>query len=201
MLTTQVPVPEQPDPLQPVKVEPTSGAAVNVTLVPVLKAELQVAPQLIPAGLLVTVPVPAPLLVRFRLNVETVLKVAVTARARVMLTTQVPVPEQPDPLQPANTVPTGAAAVSVTLVVLAKRASQVDPQLIPAGLLVTVPDAAPVPDFVNLSCHWCARHAGEKAAISATCCFMRVATLPGRVPWLWPTPKLRLILLMPPVNR
>jgi hypothetical protein len=55
-----VPVPEQPPPLQPVKVEPAAGVAVKVTAVPPANAEEHVAPQEIPAGLLVTVPVPAP---------------------------------------------------------------------------------------------------------------------------------------------
>src|SRR5438445_3340336 len=61
IVTLQVPVPVQP-PLQPVKVEPAAGAAVKVTTVPVVKAVEHVAPQEIPAGLLVTVPLPAPAL-------------------------------------------------------------------------------------------------------------------------------------------
>ena len=47
-------------PLQPVKLEPAAAAAVSVTLVPSVKSAWQVAPQAIPAGLLVTVPLPAP---------------------------------------------------------------------------------------------------------------------------------------------
>jgi hypothetical protein len=57
-----VPVPEQPPPLQPVNAEPGDGVAVKVTCVFVLKLKEQVEPQLIPAGLLVTVPVPVPVL-------------------------------------------------------------------------------------------------------------------------------------------
>ncbi len=60
-VTVQVPVPEQPPPLQPVKVEPAAGAAVKVTAVPLAYVAEQVAPHEIPAGALVTVPVPAPL--------------------------------------------------------------------------------------------------------------------------------------------
>jgi hypothetical protein len=60
MLTTQVPVPLQPPPVQPLSVLPVAGAAISVTEVPLLKLEMQVAPQSIPAGLLVTVPEPAP---------------------------------------------------------------------------------------------------------------------------------------------
>jgi hypothetical protein len=67
MLTVQVPVPLQPPPLQPVKVEPAVGAAVRVVLVPLAKFALQVLPQLIPLALEVTVPLPLPLLVIVRL--------------------------------------------------------------------------------------------------------------------------------------
>lgn len=50
----------QPAPLQPVNVEPLAGVAVNVTVVPLAYDAKQVLPQLIPAGLLVTVPLPVP---------------------------------------------------------------------------------------------------------------------------------------------
>src|SRR5690349_5725175 len=56
----QVPVPVQLPPLQPLKVEPVAGAAVKVTAVPLANAAEQVAPQEMPVGALVTVPVPAP---------------------------------------------------------------------------------------------------------------------------------------------
>ena len=52
-----VPV-QAPDQL--VNVEPADGTAVKVTDVPLLKFAEHVLPQLIPAGLLVTVPVPVP---------------------------------------------------------------------------------------------------------------------------------------------
>ena len=67
-----VPV-QAPDQL--VKVEPAAGAAVRVTDVPLLKLAEHVLPQLIPAGLLVTVPVPVPARVRVRAYCAT--KVAV----------------------------------------------------------------------------------------------------------------------------
>ena len=59
--TVHVPVPVHPPPDQPVKVELTNGAAVSTTLVPWLYVSVQSPPQLMPAGLLVTVlePVPA----------------------------------------------------------------------------------------------------------------------------------------------
>jgi hypothetical protein len=61
----QVPVPEQTL-LQPVKVEPVAATALSVTYVLVAKAYEQVDPQLIPAGLLVTVPLPVPPLMTVR---------------------------------------------------------------------------------------------------------------------------------------
>ena len=59
-VTTQAPVPEQPPPLHPVNVEPVAGVAVKVTLLPLGKVVEHAAPQLMPAGELVTVPLPVP---------------------------------------------------------------------------------------------------------------------------------------------
>jgi len=59
--SVQVPVPLHPPPLQPVKVEPDAGVRFRVTTVPLGKFPEQLAPQLIPAGVLVIVPVPVPL--------------------------------------------------------------------------------------------------------------------------------------------
>src|SRR5205809_863058 len=85
MLTVQVPVPLHPSPLQPAKLEPLAALAVSVTLVPTSKAALQVLPQSIPTGLLVTVPLPVPASVTVSANCCR-LKVAVTLRACVILT-------------------------------------------------------------------------------------------------------------------
>jgi hypothetical protein len=81
-VTAHVPVPEHA-PLQPAKVEPAAGAAVRVTAVPGVKDCAQLAPQLIPAGVLVTVPVPVPLLVTD--SVQVVPPVADPLTAREML--------------------------------------------------------------------------------------------------------------------
>jgi len=59
-VTVQVPVPEQPPPLQPVKVELAASEAVKETAAPFVNEAEHVAPQEMPAGLLVTVPLPAP---------------------------------------------------------------------------------------------------------------------------------------------
>ena len=66
----------------------------------------------------------------------------------VRSTVHVPVPVQA-PDQPANVELAPAAAVKVTDVPLAKLALHVDPQLMPAGLLVTVP--VPVPASATVS--------------------------------------------------
>src|SRR5206468_529943 len=59
MVTLQVPVPAQP-PLQPVKADPAAGVAVRVTTVPFANDAEHAAPHEMPAGALVTLPVPAP---------------------------------------------------------------------------------------------------------------------------------------------
>src|SRR5213592_1808343 len=147
-VTVQAPGPEQPPPLQPLKVEPAAGAAVSVTAVPLVKLAAQVAPQVMPAGLLVTVPAPVPALETVSVKVCRV-KVAVTMVAALRVTVQAPGPEQPPPLQPLKVEPAAGAAVSVTAVPLVKLAAQVAPQVMPAGLLVTVP--APVPALETVS--------------------------------------------------
>jgi hypothetical protein len=149
MVTTQLPVPLQPPPLQPLKAEPLSGVAESVTVAPELKLALQVAPQLMPAGLLLTVPLPVPALLTVRVKVlgGAVLKVALTDLAASIVTVQLPVPLQAPP-HPANTEPEAGVGVRVTEVPWAKLAEQVTPQLIPAGLLVRVPE--PVPDLLTL---------------------------------------------------
>ena len=58
MVTLHVPTPLHPPPDQPVKVELAWGTALRVTVEPWMKLPVQVAPQLIPAGMDVTVPLP-----------------------------------------------------------------------------------------------------------------------------------------------
>jgi hypothetical protein len=71
-----------------------------------------------------------------------VLKVAITEAAAESVTVHAAVPVQA-PVHPAKEEPAAAVAVRVTAVPLGKLAVQVEPQLIPEGVLVTVP--VPVP--------------------------------------------------------
>src|SRR5215469_3281349 len=80
--------------------------------------------------------------------VVAVVKVAVTLRAWVILTVQVPVPLHPSPLQPVKVEPLAGAAVSVTLVPRSKGALQVLSQFTPVGVLITVP--LPVPPVLTV---------------------------------------------------
>ena len=112
--TVQVSVVPVHAPLHPPKVDPVDAAAVSVTFVAFAKFAVHVPPQLIPAGLEVTVPVPVPIFVIASANEDELLNVAVTLRAAVMDTVQVPVTLVHAPLQPANVEPLAAAAVSVT---------------------------------------------------------------------------------------
>jgi hypothetical protein len=69
MVTTQVPVPLQPPPLQLVNVEPVAGVAVSVTTVPSANVE--------PVGLLLTVPAPTVVTLSVRITVESVMVIVV----------------------------------------------------------------------------------------------------------------------------
>jgi hypothetical protein len=67
------------------------------------------------------------------------IKLALTVVAAVIVTLQLPVPEHAPP-QPEKVLPAVAASVRVTEVFTGKFAEQEDvEQLIPVGLLVTVP--------------------------------------------------------------
>ena len=148
MVTLQAPVPVQA-PLQPVKVEPVPGVAVNATTVPLVNEAAQVAPQEMPAGVLVTVPVPVPDLVTVSAKEDGKVNVAVTDVAALSVTVQALVPVHPPPLQPENVAPVAGVAVKVTTVPVVNAVEQVAPQAIPAGALVTVPVAFPA--FVTVS--------------------------------------------------
>jgi len=115
--TAQVPVPAHA-PLQPANTEPLAGVAVKITLAPLANPYEHADPQLMPAGLLATVPAPDPALVTVKLYLALVvcgLNVAVTLFAAFMVTAQAAAPVHA-PLQPAKVEPAAGTAVSVTLV-------------------------------------------------------------------------------------
>jgi hypothetical protein len=113
-VTLHAPVPEQA-PLQPAKVLPLTGVSVNVTTVFGAKLAVQLPlVQLIPAGLLTTVPCPVPASVTVKATLAAV-KVAVTAELAASVTLHAPIPEQA-PLQPAKALPPVAVSVNVTTV-------------------------------------------------------------------------------------
>jgi hypothetical protein len=111
-----------------------------VTDVPLGKLAEHVEPQLIPAGLLVTVPVPVPASVTASGTGGTVVvvNVAETVVFPEMVMLQLAVPPHAPP-QPVKLIPEAAVAVSDTLVPDAKTAEHVPPQSIPDGELVMVP--------------------------------------------------------------
>src|SRR3954453_21701433 len=138
--TSHVSVPLQaPD--QPVNDDPSAAAAVSFTVVPTSYTALQVTPQGMPAGALVTLPEPLPAFVTVSVGVA--VKFAVALCATVSSTSQVPVPLQA-PLQPVKRDPAAAAAVRVTLVPSSNVWLQVAPHAMPSGALVTVPVPLPV---------------------------------------------------------
>ena len=122
-----------------------------------------------------TVPEPAPVFDTLRVYCGAGENVAVTATAAVLIVNvHVPVPEQPAPLQPANTDPgTEAAAVSVTDVpVVIGVLVQAAGQLMPPVLLVTVP--VPVPAGVTVTVN----EAGMKFALTDLAALIVTAQAP-----------------------
>src|SRR5664279_4014749 len=135
-------------PLQTTALEPGSATALRVTALPASNSASQVPPQLIPAGELVTVPVPLPLLVTLS-RWDSSAKAAVTSLAALIVTLHSFDPTiESQPLQTTALVLGPAAPTRITSVPSVKAASQVAPQLMPAGELVTVP--VPVPLLATL---------------------------------------------------
>src|SRR2546428_11767983 len=116
IVTTQLPVPLHPAPLQLPNTDPLAGTAVKVTCVPLANAALHIAPQLIPAGLLVTVPLPLPVFVTVRMY--NCVKLAFTDLAALMVTVQAAPETVSHPLQPVKMEPRAGVAVRVTAVPL-----------------------------------------------------------------------------------
>jgi hypothetical protein len=140
-------------PLHPVKVEPDAAVAVSLTDVPLEKLAWQAVPHEIPAGWLTTVPLPSPAFCVASAYVDgggadASENVAEMLTATLPLVTHGSVPAHPPPVHPVNTEPDAAVAVSVTRRPAGKLSAQSLPQLMPVGLLTTVPP--PVPAFVSV---------------------------------------------------
>jgi hypothetical protein len=147
MLMLQVAPDGESQPDQAPKAEPDVAIAVRATEAPEAYEALQEAPQLMPGGDDVTVPVPLPLFNTVRVWFDA-LNVAVTVLSDVMLIVHVDADGESQPDQFTNVEPAAAAAVRATDVPEAYEALHEVPQLIPAGEEVTVP--IPVPAFATL---------------------------------------------------
>jgi hypothetical protein len=145
ILITHGSVAEHPPPLHPVKTDPGLAAAVRVMDWPSEYDSIQSNPQLIPAGLLVTVPDPKPDLTTLSSCMESLIRlnVAVTVISASIVNEHVLVPEHPPPTQPAKVESGSAWAVKVTTLPWENTSEQSLPQLMPVGLLVIVPDPEP----------------------------------------------------------
>ena len=121
------------------KVKPDAGVAVRVTWVPGANAALQVVPQLMPEGELVTAPFPPTVTD----NTGSTTKFAVTVALLSRVTLHGPDPVQA-PDQPVNVDPEAGVAEREIAVPEENIPEQVGPQSIPAGLLETVP--LPLPE-------------------------------------------------------
>jgi hypothetical protein len=135
-------------PDQPANVDPEAAMAVSVTGVPLLILAVQVLPQLIPVGLLVTVPVPVPARVTVSVYLVNKLNVAVQAMLPVIVKlTSGLVVLQPVPDQPAKAEPLAGAALNFTAVPPTYTSLQSLPHATPKGELLIVP----LPDLATLS--------------------------------------------------
>ena len=155
-LTVHVPVPAQTAPLHPANADPAAGVAVRVTEVPRLIWAEQVAPQLIPAGELVITPEPEPLMPTERVACAGGggPKFAVTVLSASSFTLHPPLPLHAPP-QPVKTNPVFGATVSAIVDPPTKLVEHAVPQLIPPGLLITVPPLVGLADTLNV-CAWAA---------------------------------------------
>jgi hypothetical protein len=130
-------------PPQPEKPQVGAGLAIRVTWVPVEKLALQVEPQSIVAGELITVPPGVPM-TETDSEGESV-KVAGSLSAEFMVSVQVLALPLRAPPQPVKIQPLAGVSVKVTSVPESKAALQVVGQLTPLGELVTVPPSASLP--------------------------------------------------------
>jgi hypothetical protein len=102
-------------PDQPPNVEPEAAVATRLTCVPLLRVVVHVLPQVIPVGLLVTVPVPVP--TRVTVSVYFVIKLNTAVQLMSAFIVTLPL-VQAVPDQPAKVEPLAGVAVRLTRVPL-----------------------------------------------------------------------------------
>jgi hypothetical protein len=134
-------------PDQPTKyeLEGPSGVAVSVTTAPWSNWAEHVAPQLIPAGLDATVPLPVPVFATVNVRgIRVNVAVVETLPAGIVMVHVVLVPVHAPDHPAKNELTESGLAVSVTCEVWPNCAEHVLPQLIPEGLDETVPVPEPL---------------------------------------------------------
>ena len=136
------------------KVAPEPALAVSVTIVFTGKACAQIPPQLMPAGLLVTMLVDEPRRTTWRPKLLAgALKVAVTATLPVRVSLHVGFVEQPElPAQLTKLESGSGVAASVASEPALNDCAQTAPQLSPIGSLVTPPVPVPIRFAVTVDC-------------------------------------------------
>ena len=123
IVTVQFSTPTHPPPFQPAKVEPAAAVAVSVICVPETKLAEHVPPQLIPEGLLVTVPEPLPAGATDSMKLCGIAeKIAATVGLPAKVYVQGAVPLHTVPPHPEKVEPGAALAVRVTCWPLVKSA-------------------------------------------------------------------------------
>jgi hypothetical protein len=142
------------EPDQPANTQPASGVACSVTRVPTGRTAPQAVPQEIPAAGPEIDPFPVTLTASGAREGCVPPIAAVTERARVIGTTQAPVPVHAPPHA------TGPDAVSVTSTPAPKDATQASPQTMPGTSLVTDPPPAATAKANTVS-------GGAKVAVTA----------------------------------
>jgi len=139
IVTAQVGLTPEHAPDQPAKVQPPELLAVSVTMALAGNALLQAVPQLIPAGTLLTEPLPLTTTLSPKVEGGAVVNTALTVVVALTLTAHVVLAPEHAPDQPEKIAFAPGVAVSVTDVPWAKAWLQAVPQVMPAGELVTVP--------------------------------------------------------------
>ena len=151
MLTVHTLPLAESQPVQALKVDPSEAVAVSVTVVPLSKSPEHVDPQLIPAGLDVTVPFPMPDFVTVMVW-RSFVNVGTTDRDAFIVTSHVVPFVASQPVHPSNREPGAGDAVSVIVVPASYDAVQLScvvPQDSPPALEVTSP--RPFPALLTVS--------------------------------------------------